>query len=259
MEEISIQQFIKAEDYFFKGISPKTLNLGASATAYMTGVATADLNLVYIRESLPAALQQILTNAKAFFEQDTLPFIVLMPEENCLAEIELLLKTLGYTQKGKSVAMALNVTQLKFNRHVNIDDKTQIKANDTLLSEWMIPLIEAFDSTFNMATQYANVHEEALKNKINLHHFSLYKAEKPIASMTLSIHDNIARIDDVGTLPEFQGRGYATHLMQHALLEAQKLGATDCYLEASETGLSIYEQLGFKVLFKNNIYEFQPS
>ena len=31
--------------------------------------------------------------------------------------------------------------------------------------------------------------------------------------------------DDVGTLPELQGKGYATHLMRYVLSEAKKLGA----------------------------------
>jgi predicted GNAT family acetyltransferase len=86
-------------------------------------------------------------------------------------------------------------------------------------------------------------------------HFSLYKQEKPIASITLSMHDdNIARIDDVGTLPEFQGKGYAMHLMRYVLSEAKKLGARHCFLESSDSGLRVYQNLGFEPLFKNNIY-----
>lgn len=258
MKEVLTQQFSKAEAYFFKGISQKTLDLGAGATAYMTGLPVADLNLVYIEQALPA-LEEILKKAKEFYDQDKLSFIIFMPEACCSSEIELLLKKLGYAHKDKSVAMALKLAGLRFNNKLKIDNEIQIKANNLNLSEWIIPLIEAFESTFNIASQYAKVHEEALKNKVNLHHFSLYKAQKPVASLTLSIHDNIARIDDVGTLPEFQGRGYATLLMQYASLEAQKLGATDCYLEASKSGLSIYEQLGFKELFKNNIYEYQQA
>jgi hypothetical protein len=43
-------------------------------------------------------------------------------------------------------------------------------------------------------------------------HPSLYSAGLPITSMTLSIHENIARIDDVGTLTKYQGHGYARAL-----------------------------------------------
>ncbi|WP_341826610.1 GNAT family N-acetyltransferase [Candidatus Sarmatiella mevalonica] len=90
---------------------------------------------------------------------------------------------------------------------------------------------------------------------MNLRHFSLYKQNEPISSITLSMHDNtIARIDDVGTLPEFQGKGYASALMRYVLSEAKRLGVRHCFLESSDSGLGVYQKLGFEPLFKNNIY-----
>jgi GNAT superfamily N-acetyltransferase len=123
----------------------------------------------------------------------------------------------------------------------------------------MMPLIGAFESTFEICSIYANIHEQALKKNINLRHFSLYKQEKPIASITLSLINDVARIDDVGTLPEFQGKGYATHLMCYALSEAKRLGACHCFLESSDSGLGVYQKLRFEPLFKNNIYTRDPS
>lgn len=113
----------------------------------------------------------------------------------------------------------------------------------------------AFESTIEICRVYAGTHENALKRNINLRHFSLYKQEQPISSITLLMCDNtIARIDDVGTLPAFQGKGYASALMRYVLLEAQKLGARHCFLESSDSGLGVYQKLGFETLFKNNIY-----
>jgi ribosomal protein S18 acetylase RimI-like enzyme len=68
------------------------------------------------------------------------------------------------------------------------------------------------------------------------------------------MQSKVARIHDVGTLPEYQNKGYATQLMKHAINEAINLGADYCFLEASESGLSVYQKLGFKPLFKNNYY-----
>ena len=126
--------------------------------------------------------------------------------------------------------------------------------NDDQLNDWMMPLIGAFESTFEICSIYATTHKNALKKNINLRHFSLYKQEKPIASITLSLNNGIARIDDVGTLPEFQGKGYATHLMHYVLSEAKRLGAHHCFLESSDSGFGVYQKLGFEPLFKNNIY-----
>lgn len=249
-----VKLYRKAEDYFFRGISSKCLNLGDGANAYMTGVPVADLNLVYLTENTNN-LDMILSKSKQFFDQDNLSFVVIIPHEFCTPELESVLNTtICYSQTGKSVSMVVKLDKFTPNNSTSFDDETNIRANDNQLNDWMLPLIGAFESTFEISSQYASAHEIALKKNINLRHFSLYKQGTPIASITLSLHDNIARIDDVGTLPEFQEKGFATRLMTYALSEAKRLGANLCFLESSDSGLGIYQKLGFKTLFKNNIY-----
>ena len=251
-----INLYRKAEDYFFRGISSKCLNLGDSANAYMTGVPVADLNLVYVTENT-TALDKILSQGKQFYDSDNLSFVVIIPQEFCVPEMRTILNTMGYPQTGKSVSMAVKLDELRTNNAASFDAETIIKPNDDQLNDWMIPLIGAFESTFDISSMYAATHESALKKNINLRHFSLYKQETPIASITLSLHDAIARIDDVGTLPEFQGKGYASALMAYTLSEAIRLGASHAFLESSDSGLGVYQKLGFEPLFKNNIYSRQ--
>lgn len=246
-----INLYRQAEDYFFRGISLKCMDLGDGANAYMTG--GAELNFIYITRNTNA-LDKILTQGKLFFDQDNLSFDVIIPQELCTPQMADILNTMGYPQKSKSVSMTVDLDSLATDQTASFDSETTIKSNDNQLNDWMIPLIGAFESTFEVCMVYAATHESALKKNVNLRHFSLYKQEKPIASITLSMHDAIARIDDVGTLPEFQGKGYATHLMCYVLSEAKKLGARHCFLESSDSGLGVYQKLGFETLFKNNIY-----
>ena len=250
-----INLYRKAEDYFFRGISSKCLNLDDVANAYMTG--GAELNFIYITRSTNA-LDKILIQGKEFFDQDNLSFDVIIPQKLCTPQMADVLTTMGYPQKSKSVSMAVDLYKFSFDQTARFDDETMIKANDDQLNDWMMPLIGAFESTFEICSIYATTHENAFKRNINLRHFSLYKQEKPIASITLSMHDNtIARIDDVGTLPEFQGKGHASALMRYVLSEAKRLGAYHCFLESSDSGLGVYQKLGFEPLFKNNIYSRQ--
>lgn len=246
-----IDLYRQAEDYFFRGISLKCLNLGDAANAYMTG--GAELNFIYITRNTNA-IDKILTEGKQFFDQENLSFDVIIPQELYTPQMADVLNTMGYTQKSKSVSMVVDLDSLATDQTASFDSETTIKSNDNQLNDWMIPLIGAFESTIEICRVYAGTHENALKRNINLRHFSLYKQEKPIASITLSMHDAIARIDDVGTLPEFQGKGYATHLMHYVLSEAKRLGARHCFLESSDSGLGVYQKLGFETLFKNNIY-----
>lgn len=248
-----INLYRQAEDYFFRGIASQCLNLDASTTAYMTGIPVADLNLVYITKP-SYSLDKILSQSKQFYDTENLSFVVIVPKECCTPEIESILNTMEYSQTGQSVSMGFKVETTPDGTAPHFDDGTLIRSNDDQLNDWMLPLVGAFESTVELCSMYVATHENALKKHINLYHFSLYMREKPIASMTLSLHNAIARIDDVGTLPEFQGKGYATRLMTYALSEAKKLGAHHCFLEASDSGLGLYQKLGFESLFKNNIY-----
>jgi GNAT superfamily N-acetyltransferase len=247
-----IDLYRQAEDYFFRGISSKCMDLGDGAHAYMTG--GAELNFIYITKNTNA-LDKILNQGKQFFDQDNLTFDVIIPQELCTPQMADVLNAMGYSQKSKSVSMIMDLERFAMDQTASFDSETTIKANDDQLNDWMMPLIGAFESTFEICSIYANTHTNALKKNVNFRHFSLYKQEKPIASITLSMHDDtIARIDDVGTLPEFQGKGYATHLMRYVLSEAKRLGARHCFLESSDSGLVVYQKLGFDPLFKNNIY-----
>lgn len=252
MSASSINIYRQAEDYFFRGISLKYINLGDGANAYMTG--GAGLNFIYITKNTDA-LDKILIKGKQFYDQDTLSFDVVIPQELCIHQIVSILKDAGYDQKSKSVSMILDLDKFSIQKaFTSFDEKTIIKSNDNLLNEWMTPLIGAFESTHEACSIYAIAHENALKKNINFRHFSLYKQEKPIASITLSMNNGIARIDDLGTLPEFQCKGYGTDLVYYALTTGKKLGANYCFLEASDSGLGIYQRLGFEPMFKNNIY-----
>ena len=246
-----INLYRQAEDYFFRGISTKCLNLDDDANAYMTG--GAGLNFIYITRNTNI-LDKILIQGQQFFEQENIAFEVIIPQELCTSQITGILNTLGYSQKSNSVSKFVSLDSFAVDKTDRFDAETLIKANDDQLNDWMMPLIGAFESTFEICSLYATTHADALKNNINLHHFSLYKQDKPIASITLSLINDIARIDDVGTMPEFQGKGYATHLMHYVLSEAKRLGARHCFLESSASGLGVYQKLGFEPLYKNNVY-----
>ncbi len=71
-----IYLYRQAEDYFFRGISSKCLNLVDGANAYMTG--GAELNFIYITRNTNA-LDKILIQGKQFYDQDNLSFDVIIP------------------------------------------------------------------------------------------------------------------------------------------------------------------------------------
>ncbi|MES2607521.1 MAG: GNAT family N-acetyltransferase [Pseudomonadota bacterium] len=246
-----ITAYHSAEDYFFRSISSDCLDISDTATAYMTGVPVRDLNIVYIRNN-KESIETILSKCKKFYDQHNLLFVAIVPEDLCPNGTDAVIHDAGYHQAGKSVAMALDLKTAASGAY----DGAEIRANDDKLYEWMIPMIESFESTFSMTTCYADAHKYAQALKSRLYHYNLYENDKPITSITLSVHGTVARIDDVGTIPEHQRKGHATCLVNFALAKAKELGASHCFLEASESGLSIYQKLGFFPLFTTNIFSY---
>lgn len=239
------------EDYFFKGISLKTLALNDEAHAYMTSAP--HINFIYVTKK-PMALDLILTQGASFFDQVGLSFEVIIPQDFCTPPIDALLKTMGYLKNSDAAAMMLDLKSFSQDYSARLEEDLAVNAQKDHLDAWITPLIEAFDASPETGAGYRISHERALKKGIQLYHFTLFQQEKPVASLTLSLWGELARLDDVGTLPAFQGKGYATLLIRHVFSEAKQRGARYCFLESSVSGLRVYEKLGFTPLFKNNVY-----
>lgn len=247
-----IDLFYKAEDYFFRSISKECLDFGDLATAYLTGVDTEHDNLVVLRNNI-AEIDDILNQCRDFYNINGTPWNVVIAEQFTSSIFEHSLKNFSFSLSAKSEAMYIAlIKQNKIDNLGNID----IRSVGDKLDQWMKPLIKAFDLPFEVMRQYADVHEMALRNNADFHHFTLFIDKMPISSLTLSLQANNARIHDVGTLPAYQNRGYATHLIKHAINEAINIGVEYCFLEASESGMPVYQKLGFKPLFKNKNYSF---
>ena len=238
------------EDYFFKAIPRQHLDVGDGNMAYKTGLPVADLNLVYIRQD-PRNWADVLRRSKEFFAQDQLEFVVITPTTLCIPEVVHTFKKQGYLPNGQSVSMGMEIDPA--NALTN-HDQLDIRLETGALHNWMQPLISAFESTEDICKAYATLHEQALTQGLNLFHFTLYIDNCPASSLTLTLHDGVARIDDMGTMTPFQGKGYATHLMHYALQEATRRGARYCCLESSDSGLALYEKIGFQALFRHQIY-----
>lgn len=250
MKNQLIASFYRAEDYFFRSISKECLEFDEVATAYYTGVDTEHDNIVFVRND-NGTIETILKRCNDFFKLNHSPWTLVVTEQYISDALERCLQNIHYSFIGMSEAMYIDLKkQHKFDLFDNLD----IRVASENLEQWMIPLIEAFDLPSKVMQQYADVHKRALNNSANFHHFTLFNNNLPIASLTLSFDDNNARIHDVATLPAYQNKGYATHLMKYAINEAIHLGANYCFLEASEAGLSVYEKLGFQALFKNRTY-----
>jgi predicted GNAT family acetyltransferase len=65
---------------------------------------------------------------------------------------------------------------------------------------------------------------------------------------------NTGYIQNVFTLPNYRGRGYATELLNKIIVDAKERNVGRLLLSASDMGRPVYEKIGFEAVTKEMIY-----
>ncbi|GAA5094491.1 GNAT family N-acetyltransferase [Wohlfahrtiimonas larvae] len=249
-----MNNFHALEEAFWQSISQSHYTSN-NIKAYISPVTEVqNFNICYINEG--ADIQEII-NVLNWYNAQSRDCMIICPEGPTHAILQSHKVTWQLENETPTMAMFLNLNEWQPipNR---IDDFVIRLSNDDL-SYWSSPLVTAFGSGDLLQDaivigQYQTAHEMALRQQCPLYHFALIHHDTPICSLTLTIIDDAARLDDIGTDIHHQGKGYATALIQYALIFAKEQSAKQCVLEASSDGLSVYQKLGFKSLWHYHAY-----
>jgi spectinomycin phosphotransferase len=247
-----IELYHQSEEYFSEGISLETHHIGNSGFCCMTGIQSPNFNALVVRD-LRVPLEEQISRAKAIFDQKKLSHIVMLPDRLLLEPVSTQLGHLGWTEVDMIVAMYKPLAPAP--EPIDPD----IKTTNYDLNTWCKPLIPAFGTTELIGAQSVDARQRALDRGYAFHYFTLFNEGLPVTSITVSLRNNIARIDDLGTYPAYQKRGFAARLFQYALAKAASLGAKHCFLDASASGLALYEKYGFKRLFQYHEFGKESS
>lgn len=151
----------------------------------------------------------------------------------------------AYQDAIQLTVMSLNLAE--FNHHwLPTETNRQViqLTNSTRISEWVAVCSEAFAYQVD-----AEVIIELTKHK-NATLFA-YMADDSIAATAVAFQtENTLGIHQLGTHPNFQGQGIARKLMFALIDHARKIDCQEVSLQASQAGLALYQQLGFKPLAK---------
>ena len=248
-----LKQLHEIEDYFFTQISKSKLAFESDITVYKTNLDSSNLNFVYIKNTQYKNLKKIIESIVKFFKKDNLGFSLIVEERLCSEDFINLLKEFKFEEDENTEMMKLNLQQFNCSEFRN--KEISICSTDLKLDDWIIPLKSAFGNDDLTAESYLKLHEKAILRKAKLKHYTLYLEGRPVSSITLTLHNNLARLDDIGTIVDFQRNGFATILINYALNIAKNYGISKCYLEASKSGMKLYEKIGFEKLKSNRIFQ----
>ncbi|MFR2696797.1 MAG: GNAT family N-acetyltransferase [Proteus mirabilis] len=238
------KEFKIIEKAFWSEICENNIRIGDHTHCFMTPMDAPIFNFIYLRQG---ASENTFQQASTLFSSQKKGHMLVQPE-SLLPEFEEIIKKAGYTGDGMTTAMYLSLSDATYPPYKNNPCDIILTNHD--LKQWAQPLKTAFpvgDDT--ITNEYIRYHQKALDNGATILHYALLVAGQPVSSLTLTLHDKLARFDDIGTDIAYQGNGYATHLITHVLEFCREQGVERCFLDASADGLALYRKFGFKPLF----------
>lgn len=238
------KEFKIIEKAFWSEICENNIRIGDHTHCFMTPMDAPIFNFIYLRQG---ASENTFQQASTLFSSQKKGHMLVLPE-SLLPEFEEIIKKAGYTGDGMTTAMYLSLSDATYPPYKNNPCDIILTNHD--LKQWAQPLKTAFpvgDDT--ITNEYIRYHQKALDNGATILHYALLVAGQPVSSLTLALHDKLARFDDIGTDIAYQGNGYATHLITHVLEFCREQGVERCFLDASADGLALYRKFGFKPLF----------
>jgi ribosomal protein S18 acetylase RimI-like enzyme len=258
LQDYFFQGYKESERFFWSAIGSATVYTN-DVDMYATGVNNEHLNPAIQKSLLTKdTFQKVLNSLQNFYFSHNIPWVWVI-EQHLISQNLIEKKSLELLDK--SWAMYLDLSN---SFEINATNGLIIRENNDDITDWGLSLCQAYQGHTEVSNQYLDVVDQYIQakrkqawSKANFHHFVGYLNMVPVSCLTLSTQDGRARIDDVGTAPEHQNKGFATQMVVYAMKKATEFGANFCFLEASQAGTGVYERIGFKRIF-SNLY-FKPD
>ncbi len=90
-------------------------------------------------------------------------------------------------------------------------------------------ILDTDESDSTVTDEYIRYHQRALDKQTNMVHLVLFADQQPVSTLTMTFNNETARLDDIGTDIQYQGKGLATSLIKHALYLAINKGLNSVY------------------------------
>ncbi|HUX80308.1 MAG TPA: GNAT family N-acetyltransferase [Alphaproteobacteria bacterium] len=246
-----IQAVHKTQEYFLMSLS-KDIYEENGVTAFAPGIGDPNINFAMQTSKIEGDLDKIIQNVEKFYDGFHLSWGWMINPSRDQAALKAALEKRGYKLTGSYPVFTFSLKP-----PLPLDDIKKFDVKEVgkkELKDWILPQQDAFQATEADALNYLNMHEIALQKKANFRHFVAYNDGVPVSAGTLSLSAHGARIDDIGTEPDFQRKGLGTALTLYAMRVAKELGYPWVCLEASDKGVLLYKSMGFKQIYQNEIY-----
>ncbi|MFQ6028675.1 MAG: GNAT family N-acetyltransferase, partial [Dehalococcoidia bacterium] len=170
------------------------------------------------------------------------------------------LEAAGFSHACGAPAMAVEIENMNESLPAPANLVTEEVTDEDTLRTWNEVYTEVFEyPDFTREPWFRMLASLGLGPEQQWRHFLARLEGKPVATASLFLWAGVAGIADVTTLPEARRQGVGTEITLALLREARRLGYRVGTLFASEMGLPVYRQIGFRPYFRGNCYIWTPE
>lgn len=233
---------------FYRALAAKMIDVGESIM-FLTHVNSPFFNVIFDLRINRENSIDLVKIASEFFDAAKVPWSWFITP----ASLKNDLTTRGFSLLETSPAMYFNLlNNLPTSNLSSVSIKTVCETKDFYL--WIQSINDAFEVE-ERDTSFIELHIRLFKNnQHNLKHYIAYCENIPIGSSTLFFSKDSVMLHNLSVKKSFRKQGVGTMLTLHMMQEAKELGYKHCFLDASETALSLYNKLGFKIYDQTLIY-----
>jgi GNAT superfamily N-acetyltransferase len=221
-------------------------------TWFATGIPSAGFNGVMQTRLAPGAstaeVDACIGEMIATFTRRGLPMVWWVTPSTSPPGLSAYLTARGFSSIGARPYMAADLATLP----QQIPQLSGVDITTVTDASTYVAWVRVFAASYGQQPDVAQRYFELISPRVggaqtDIQHYLAWLDGTPVATATLFLHEDIAGLYHVGTLPEARGQGIGTAIVLTTLLEAWSRGLRHGVLFSSPMGLNIYRRLGFKV------------
>lgn len=237
-------------EVFFKSIAVDIYQ-DAGILCVVTGIDNNFLNAVLHVNVGEDQLEERIYTARNFFSSHQVPWTWCVNPLDQPGNIGYLLKSHGFVGLESAPVMVCDLKNYSPTKS-RLSIKEVFSLHD--FQDWGKSLLEGFQSTAENCAQFVALNQNLRSKEADFYHFVAYHENEPVSSVTLSVSSYGARIDNLATRTAFLRQGFGAEMVRCAMTKAKNLGYSWCCLESSRKGVPLYQQLGFREIYRVKTY-----
>jgi len=163
------------------------------------------------------------------------------------ADLGTYLEAHGFTHRGDSAGMAVDLLALSEDLHIAPDLTIERVDNIETLKQWCHLFAVGFGMPDFVEGAWLDLLVSVgLDAQLALRHYIGWQKGRPVAIASFFLAAGVAGIYNIVTVPEARRQGIGIAMTSNALREARALGYRIGILHASKMGFNVYHRIGFR-------------